>query len=374
MTTPLGLYLHVPFCEIKCGYCDFYSLTGSPEEAREAFTTTLCGEIRMKATHGPADTIFLGGGTPSLLTPDQIGRILQALRESFALAPDAEITMEANPETVTAASLAGFRSAGVNRLSFGVQSLEPGILKTLGRIHSAQRARDAVQEARRAGFERLNADLIFGLPGQSPEIWRRDLTEVLSWPVDHVSCYELTIEPGTAFGARPPKLPEEEATMDMWKTVMTETATAGFGHYEVSNYARAGAECRHNLKYWLDTDFFGFGPAAWGSLQGIRYGNPPSLKRWMDGRERNFPPAQTDALPLLARQAETLVLNLRLRSGCDEAAFAARYGRPALDRFLPTLWPHIQSGRVERKDGRLRLTDAGLLVGNSVWGDIYSAA
>ena len=372
--TPLGLYLHVPFCEIKCGYCVFYSLTNSPEADRETFTTALCAEIEAKATHAPADTVFFGGGTPSLLTIGQMERLMGSITASFDLAPSAEITMEANPETVTPASLAGYREAGVNRISFGVQSLEPVILNTLGRIHSAERARQAVLEARAAGFTRINADLIFGLPGQTPEIWERDLTEVLGWPVDHVSCYELTIEPGTAFGAKPPKLPEEEQTLAMWRSVMAETNRRGFGHYEVSNYARPGSACRHNMKYWEDTDFFGFGPAAWGCLDGERLGNPASLKKWLFGAAGGFPPATRERLPEAGRRAETLVLALRLRAGLDEAGFAARYGNDALAPFLKALAPHLEAGRVERTQGRLRLTDTGLLVGNAVWADVYAAA
>ncbi len=371
--TPLGLYLHIPFCEIKCGYCDFYSVTNGRGDARAEYVAALLEEIRAKGDGRPADTVFLGGGTPSLLDPAQVAVILNALRAAWVLAPDAEITLEANPETVTEEKLRGFREAGANRISFGVQSLDDAQLKALGRIHSADRARRAIEEARRAGFARINADLIFGLPGHTLDRWRRDLGEVLAWPVDHVSAYELSIEDDTAFGRRPPTLPGEEAVATMWEAAMDDAAAAGFAHYEVSNYARPGAECRHNLKYWLDTDWVGLGASAWGLAAGVRYGNPRSLAKYYAGRMTGFPPEKTDELPRDGQMAETLVLNLRLRAGCETAGFEARYGPGSLNRFAPVLAPHEEAGRVERHAGRLALTRAGLMVANSIWGDVYSA-
>ncbi len=374
MTVPQGLYVHVPFCAIKCAYCDLFSVTGSPDDVRARYVDTLAAEIGVRGTGEPADTIFFGGGTPSLLEPAQVGRILDALRAAFALDPAAEITMEANPETVDETRLRGFRAAGVNRISFGVQSLDPALLKALGRIHSADRARAAVREARAAGFDDLSADLMFGLPGQDVAGWKRDLTEVLSWPLTHLSCYELTIEGDTAFGQHPPALPDEDAVLAQWDTVLDETARAGFNQYEVSNYARPGKECRHNLKYWRDEDWFGFGASAWEAQGGVRRGNPRSLAKYFAGREAGFPPAETDSLPESGRMAETLVLGLRLRAGVDEGEYAARYGADALARYLPALAPHEAAGRVERAEGRLRLTPPGLLVANDVWGDIYEAS
>ncbi len=368
-----GVYLHIPFCEIKCAYCDFFSVTRTEAEVKEEYVRHLIAEIGAKGTGEAVDTVFLGGGTPSTLAPAQVGRILEALGRAFRLAPDAELTMEANPETVDEAKLRGFRAAGMNRISFGVQSLDDGILQALGRIHSADRARRAVEEARAAGFGEVNADLMFGLPGQTAEIWRRDLAEVLGWPVTHLSCYELTIEGDTAFGRRPPVLPDEPVVLSQWETVLAETARAGFAHYEVSNYARPGHECRHNLKYWRDEDWFGFGAAAWGAQAGVRMANPKSLKRYYDGAAAGYPSSETDTLPLPGRMAETLVLNLRLRAGCDVPAYESRYGTGALDRFTPALASHLAAGRVERTPARLRLTDPGLLVANSVWADVYAA-
>ncbi len=367
----IGLYVHLPFCEIKCHYCDFFSITGRDTDTREGYVRTLIREIETRATAEPADSIFLGGGTPSVLTPGQIGRILGALRAAFSVAPDTEITMEANPETVTLESLAGFRAAGINRISFGVQTLDEGILKTLGRIHSGDRARAAVGEAKSAGFTRINADLMFGLPDQTPERWRRDLREVLGWPLDHLSAYELTIEKETAFGIHPPKLPTEDAALAMWETVMTETRAAGFPQYEISNYSKPGSESRHNLKYWRDETVIGFGASAWGHRDGTRTANPRNLKTYLDNADKGFPPDTSDTLAEARRPAETLVLNLRLRDGCREAEFDRRYGPGALGRFAGILAPHESAGRLERVEGALRLTPRGLLVANAIWGDIY---
>jgi oxygen-independent coproporphyrinogen-3 oxidase len=368
-----GIYLHIPFCEIKCAYCDFFSVTRTEEAVKEEYVVHLIREIEAKGTGEPADTVFIGGGTPSTLLPSQIGRILEALGKAFRLTPDAELTMEANPETVNEQKLRDFRAAGMNRISFGVQSLDDRILKALGRIHSADRARRAVEEARAAGFAEVNADLMFGLPGQTAGIWRRDLAEVVTWPITHLSCYELTIEGDTAFGRRPPVLPDEPVVLSQWEAVMAETARAGFAHYEVSNYAQPGHECRHNLKYWRDEDWFGFGAAAWGAQAGVRTGNPKSLKKYYEGAALGYPAAETDALPLAGRMAETLVLNLRLRVGCDVPAYETRYGAGALGRFGPALTTHVAAGRIDQSDRQVRLTDRGLLVANSVWADIYAA-
>jgi len=369
----LGLYVHVPFCERKCGYCDFYSLPGSDEVLRDRYVACVCDEIVSKGTREPAGSVYLGGGTPSLLTPAQAGRILDALKGAFALEPDAEVSMEANPETVDESKLRGFRSAGLNRISIGIQSLDDGILKTLGRIHTTDRSRAAVREAAAAGFRRLGADLMFGLPGQTPDRWRADLREVLGWPIDHLSAYELTVEEDTPFASQGHVLPDEDSVLAMWEAVMDETARAGFIHYEVSNYARPGGLCRHNLNYWRDGEWIGFGAGAWSSRGGVRTGNPRDLEKYFAGRDTGFPPAETDALPPDRRAAETLVLALRLGDGCDIAAFEARWGAGALARFDAALAPHFAAGRLERAGGFLRLTRQGLLVANDVWADLTGA-
>jgi len=370
-TGDLGLYIHVPFCARKCAYCSFFSVAGASDAEWERYVRTVCAEIAARGKGERADTVFFGGGTPSLLSPDRIGAMLGEIRKAFDLDPGAEITMEANPETVTPASLAGYRASGVNRISFGVQSLDDSLLAALGRIHDSRRAKEALEWARTAGFDNVGADMLFGLPSQTPGSWRRDLSSVLELPIRHLSCYELTVEEDTPLAVANPVLPDEDAVVEMWDVTREETALAGFTHYEVSNYAKPGRECRHNLKYWQDTEFYGFGPAAWSYRGGVRYGNPRGFEEYYAGAGTGFPPAETDDLPADQRLAEALMLGLRLMDGCRLADLETRYG-PA-DSVIRALEPHIREGRVEVVHGRHRLTDNGLLLANEVWADVLVA-
>jgi len=369
-----GIYVHVPFCRAKCRYCSFFSVPGCGESEREEYVGALVAEIAARGTREPADTIYMGGGTPTLLHPGQIERVLEAVGRAFQVDPAAEVTMEANPETVAADALRAYRSAGVNRISFGVQSLDDRLLRFLGRIHTADRARRAIEEARAAGFGNIGADLLFGIPGQSAEDWRRDLRAMLAMPVQHLSCYELTVEEGTRLAENPSSPPDEDTVLAQWDIAMDETARAGFVHYEVSNYASPGRECRHNLKYWRDDEFFGFGAGAWGYRNGVRPANPKDIRQYIAGGASGFPPAETDDQPLPVRTADALILGLRLRDGIAETALTGRYGPGSLASFEPALASHLADGRLERVDGRLRLTRSGLLLANSVWSDILSAA
>jgi oxygen-independent coproporphyrinogen-3 oxidase len=370
-TGDLGLYIHVPFCARKCAYCSFFSVAGSGEAERERYVKNVCAEIDVHGKGEKADTVFFGGGTPSLLLPDQIGAMLGAIGKAFHLDSGAEITMEANPETVTPDSLAGYRASGVNRVSFGIQSLDDPALAALGRIHDSRRAREAVEWARTAGFDNVGADMLFGLPAQTPGSWRRDLRSVIELPVCHLSCYELTVEEDTPLAAANPALPDEDAVVEMWDVTREETARAGFTHYEVSNYAIPGRECRHNLKYWQDTEFYGFGPAAWSYRGGVRQGNPRGLEEYYAGAATGFPPAETDDLPAPRRLAEAVMLGLRLMDGCRLDDLASRYGSAAA--VVRALEPHVREGRVEVVDGRHRLTAPGLLLANEVWADVLVA-
>ncbi len=368
----LGLYVHIPFCVSKCGYCDFLSFPGSGEEDREKYVDAVCAEIAAKANGEAADTVFLGGGTPSLLTPVQVERILRALRGGFRFDSAAEISMEANPDTATAEKMSGFKAAGINRMSIGIQSLEDDLLRGLGRVHLAEDGRRAINNAAAAGFRNVSADLMFGLPGLTEEIWRRDLVAVMALPVTHLSCYELSVEEESAFGRCGVAVPDEDLVVAQWEIVMAETARAGFAHYEVSNYARPDCECRHNLKYWLDEEFFGFGAGAWSYLKGVRWGNARNVDKYLAGGATGFPPEEVDEISAAVKIAEALVLNLRLRRGCDERAFAARHGEAAWARFGPVLAPHLTAGLLERSEGRLMLSSRGLLVANAIWGDIMA--
>ncbi len=272
---PLSAYLHLPWCVRKCPYCDFNSHAGTPDE--EAYVAALLRDIDFELeqrSRWPAlRSIFIGGGTPSLFSAAALERILAHLNRRLRFAANIEITIEANPGTVDAAHFAGYRRIGINRLSIGVQSLDDGMLRKLGRIHDAQAARAAFDTARRAGFDNINLDLMHGLPGQSLEQALSDLEQALSWQPEHLSWYQLTIEPNTAFGQRPPALPDDDACARIEEAGFARLRAAGLRRYEVSAFARPGRRSRHNLNYWRFGDYLGLGAGAHGKLstaQGIR--------------------------------------------------------------------------------------------------------
>jgi putative oxygen-independent coproporphyrinogen III oxidase len=268
---PLALYVHLPWCVRKCPYCDFNSHPGGRETPPfdayvERLLLDLDLELREPAARRPIGSIFIGGGTPSLFPGPSLRRLLDGIRARVELLPDTEISLEANPGTVDAAHFAAYRAAGVNRLSIGVQSLSAEHLEPLGRIHTPEEARAAVRIARAQGFENLNLDLMFGLPGQTPTMARADLDALIALEPEHVSYYQLTLEPDTAFGARPPELPEADLVADMGLQGAERLESAGYGRYEVSAYARPGRQCRHNLNYWRFGDYLGIGAGAHGKL------------------------------------------------------------------------------------------------------------
>ena len=368
-----SLYVHIPYCQRRCPYCDFnaYAPGAWPEDR---YTEALLAEIRQASetapwSSGEVGTIFFGGGTPSLFAPASIGRILAGIADRFPIATDAEITLEANPGTVRLAALCGFRAAGVNRLSFGIQSLNDRHLRTLGRIHSADEARTAVALAREAGFDAVNTDFMFGIPGQSPEEWAADLRAALALDPGHISAYNLTYEEGTAFhawratGRLVPAAEDDEVTM--YRETQATLAAAGYEQYEISNYARAGRECRHNITYWRRQPYLGIGAGAHSFAPTLPWGHrwsnarPPGLYMDLVGRQGRARvseerPTREEAI------GELVFLGLRLREGIDLESFAGAFGttledaRPALRRFL-------DDGLLERADVRLRLTGQGLL-------------
>jgi oxygen-independent coproporphyrinogen-3 oxidase len=286
----------------------------------------------------------------------------------------AEITVEANPETVGENELRQMLDAGVNRISLGIQSFSEIALQRLGRRHTPAQAREAVELARRAGFRNVGADLMFGLPDQGLAEWKADLGKALSLPLTHISCYELLLEKEAPLAKRGVKPPGQDLAADMWETAMDELPAAGYLHYEIANYARPGHCCMHNRKYWLDLDFLGCGAGAWECRGGERRANACDLARYFAGKVSNYPPAVVDEASPDLKMSETLILNLRLIEGCKEEEFQARYGTSSLEKLMSVLSPHIDAGRLERRDGRLRLTRRGLLCANEIWGDLLAAA
>lgn len=385
---PVALYLHLPFCDHRCAYCDFNAYAGL-DHLIPVYTDALVREIgqwREELRGMRVDTVFFGGGTPSLTPLPQLEHILAAVRGSFELAPDAEVSLEANPGTVDEAYLRGLCAAGINRLSLGVQSFDDSELRLLDRIHDAATAEEAFQAARRAGFDNVNLDLMFGLQGQGIDGWRRNLERALALAPEHLSLYALTVEPGTKLahqvtnGVAPSPDPDLQA--DMYETAGVDLAAAGYEQYEISNWAQPGRPCRHNLVYWRNSPYLGLGAGAHSYLGGRRFAvvAAPTAYIAAVGRAEDSPRAA--GAPLSTRYPEvvnetvidpltdasdSLILGLRLNEGLDLAAFAARYGRAA-DAFAgATLREFEEWGLLERTQDRLRLTDRGRFVASELF-------
>ena len=370
----ISIYIHVPFCVQKCAYCDFVSFAGLTQQ-RQSYVEAVCREMRAQAAffgRRRVRTVFFGGGTPTLLEGHQLAQLMDALRACFDLAPDAEITMEGNPGTLTQENLAAYRAAGVNRLSLGVQSLDDGLLVAIGRIHTAAEAVQAVRMAQAAGFENLSLDLMLGLPGQTPELWRSTLECALSLGIEHMSCYALILEEGTplsaqaAAGACAP-LPDEDALAEMDAITCELMRAAGFARYEVSNYAKPGRECRHNLVYWECLPYLGLGLAAHSDLDGRRFANPSSWTDYMAltaarsaEREREGDGTREE------RMFERMMMGLRMTRGVDAARFAQDFGAEPEQMWPGTLARMTRDGLMERAEERLRLTSRGMDVMNGV--------
>jgi oxygen-independent coproporphyrinogen III oxidase len=397
-----GLYIHFPFCQRRCRYCDFFSTEGLRKRI-PAYVHALRREIGMAGGAGGSpiiSSVFFGGGTPSLLDPRQAGITLETIRRSFRLAPDAEITLEANPGTVEDGRLRGFLDAGVNRLSLGLQSADDAELRMLGRIHTYAGAERTYRDSRRAGFGNINFDFIYGLPGQTLAVWRKTLERALALAPDHLSLYALTLERGTELsrsvrrGMLP--APDEDAAADMYELAEEMLAAGGFRHYEISNWARDAAPaasagengtrsadfpshaCRHNLRYWLNLPYLGFGAGAHGCATGKRYANIRSVEKYIErmntGGPRRFP--LTPAVSRSTRRTreeemrETMWLGLRLtEAGVSRAGFRRRFDLDFREIFRKEIDPTVAGGLLEwARDGdSLRLTPRGRLLGNQVF-------
>jgi len=367
----LGLYIHVPFCSAICNYCNFNrGLFDAALKAR--YVDALAAEIaRAGGAGAPADTIFLGGGTPSLLEPEEVARLLAACGAAFDLSPDREVTLEANPESVTRERLAAYRSAGVNRISFGVQSFRDDELRRLSRLHGADRARAAVSEARAAGFDSLSLDLMMWLPGQQVGQWLESVDQAIALAPEHLSLYMLEVYPNAPLKeemarARWSQAPDDDAAA-MYEAAMERLDAAGYEQYEISNVARPGRRSRHNLKYWTDGDWIGFGCGAHSTVGGTRWKNVAATEEYVARIGRGASTAvDVRRLSPEERVGEALFTGLRLSEGIDEAAIRARYGVDVWARYGAELEPHLEAGLLMRQDGCLRLTRRGMLLANEV--------
>ena len=368
-TEPLAVYIHWPFCRSKCPYCDFNSHVRDRVDAAR-WQRALLADLDHHAELVPGrevGSVFFGGGTPSLMPPETVAALLGRVRSSWDVAPDLEVTLEANPNSAEAARFQAFASAGVNRLSLGVQALDPAALRMLGRAHDRGEAIDAIEHAR-ASFARFSFDLIYARPGQSLAAWRRELDEVLTLAGDHLSLYQLTIEPGTAFATLQRRgelvVPEEEDAAALYETTQDRLAACGLPAYEISNHARPGGECRHNLAYWRYQDYVGIGPGAHGRLTAgdVRYATRQARmpERWLAAVEKAG--TGTEELAAIDRDdavEEMLMMGLRLTEGVARARLEGAAGREAEAIFGDNLASLVEGGFLSLDRDRLAATAAG---------------
>ncbi len=388
----MGIYVHVPFCKTKCPYCDFNTYQGI-ESLTSAYIDAVTEEIALWGwvLQSPrVNTIFLGGGTPSYLPRDGVGRIIQAMRNAFPLRRDAEITVEANPDDLDSAKCDYLLSLGVNRLSIGLQSTNPGLLNMLGRRHGSEQAALAFRTARAAGFNDVNLDLMYGLPEQTIDQWRDTVEQVTSWGPQHLSLYCLTLEEGTPMHRQVregglPK-PDEDLAADMYSHARSALEGAGYHHYEVSNWCRPGHESRHNIGYWRNLPYLGVGPGAHSSLAGYRFwqvSSPrqyiASVKQWAEGDPKACsamtgellgticPVSGWEQIDIDTACAETMFLGLRLLDGLDLAVASEQVGIDLESKYRPQIRDLVDLGMLERQDSRLRLTSGAYLIANQVF-------
>ncbi len=380
-----SLYLHIPYCQAKCPYCDFnsHAVASWPEDD---YVRALIAEIERRAREAPwagrrLKTIFFGGGTPSLFRPESIGAVLASAERNFGIESGAEVTLEANPGTVDAAKLAGMRAAGINRISFGAQSFNDARLKFLGRIHGAAETREAARLARRAGFERLNLDLIFAVPGQSVDEALDDIAEAAALGPDHISAYNLTFEEGTAFftemkrGRIRPIDSDRQA--EFYAAVRAELPRRGYAMYEISNYAPPGHEARHNLSYWRLESYLGLGAGAHSFARGESGGG--GGRRWWNERmparyvelalEGGLAEAGGETVDTTRARGEFVFLNLRLRAGFKLADFEARFGESFDSLFGARAARLFEGELLVRAEGRIYLSERGLELADSVFAE-----
>ena len=368
-----GLYVHVPFCSSICNYCNFNrGLYDEPLKNR--FVEAVRSEIR-QCIPCPLpltpDTLYFGGGTPSLLEPAEIKSIIDEGRNALGLTADAEVTIEANPETVTADTLEQFRAGGVNRLSFGVQSFRDDELKRLGRLHSAERAVRAVEMARAAGFDNVSIDLMMWLPGQDMVQWLASVTDAIRVDPDHLSLYILEVYPHLPLKHEIDRhgwtQQSDDGAAEMYESAMAMLDEAGYEQYEISNVCRTGRESRHNLKYWTDGEWLGFGPGAHSTWHGVRWRNVASTADYIDKIGSNISvTAERRTMSNDERLGDALFTGLRLNAGVDIEILSRRYGVDVWSRFSSRLAPFFDAAILLRQDGRLRLTRPGMLLANEV--------
>ena len=369
-----ALYVHVPFCHTICGYCDFYSVVYD-RKAIAPLVDALLTELELvRAHHDLAiETIFVGGGTPTTLPPQQLARLLTALRAAIT-SDDPEFTVEANPATVSPEIARVLADGGVNRVSIGAQSFNASELVVLERIHKPAQVAQTLESIRAAGIEHLNLDLIFAIPGQSLDSWRRNLRSAIELGVEHLSCYALTYEPETPLFERLQSGRvhpcDNSLEADMYEATIDDLAAAGFEHYEISNFARPGRRCRHNLIYWRNEHYVGIGPAAAGFVEGRRSKNAPDLAAYVRAIEAGQSACvESEQRDRDGQARETMMLGLRLIHGVEHSRFSARFGVPPRKAFAAAVAQHERSGLLRVDEHSIRLSRRGLLLADTVIAD-----
>lgn len=370
-----GLYIHLPFCLSKCQYCDFYSVPLQARAELGKYLQGLAAEIRQRALvydDIPIRSIYLGGGTPSLLSPELVNRLIADLFNSFPVEITAEITMEANPGTLVPSCLPGYLQAGVNRLSLGVQSFCNSELAVLGRLHDEHDSPEAFYESRRAGFTNVNLDLIYGLPGQTITDWCSNLTRAVKMVPDHLSLYLLQLEPCTPLGRKVRHgeldLPDEEVQLEMYLTSRQILANSGYRQYEISNFARPGKECHHNQLYWNSQEYIGLGAGAVSFIGNTRQRNTTHLEAYLEANHQSgfWQGEILEEMNEQQRWADAVVLGLRRCEGLSLLSFSSRFGVDLLQVYRETIDPLLQGGWLEIADGCLRLTPSSYFISNQI--------
>ena len=377
---PLGIYIHIPFCRSKCAYCDFYSLPcqARNEELMQRYLKALCAHIRECGALAPrhkVDTIYFGGGTPSFLGSAGLSTILAAVRRSFDVDANAEITFEANPDSVHSKLLSRLRNEGFNRVSLGIQCDDDRILETIGRPHTFEQARQAMAKIRRAGFTNVSVDLIYGLPGQSLAGWKQTVEHVLELQPEHISCYGLKLEEGTPLCENQHRyhLPDDDSQADMYLAAVDLLTARGFRQYEISNFARKGLYSRHNMKYWMGSEYLGFGPSASSDFAGQRFTMVRDIEAYIEGiRTGGQVIEEQEEIPLRERAGEYIMLRLRTLNGISGEDYERRFRLPfaPLEKELEKQQQFSLASK--SPDGRWRLTPKGWLVSNTIISDLLA--
>lgn len=370
-----GIYMHIPFCKTRCIYCDFYSTTQS--RLQTPYVVTLCKELEMRREYlqgEPVETIYLGGGTPSQLSRENFEQIFTTIQRVYGLEHCREITLEANPDDLTPEYLEGLSTLPFNRISMGIQTFDDATLKLLNRRHNASQAIQAVENCRRYGFKNISIDLIYGLPGENTERWKKDLNQAIRLNVEHISAYHLTYEEGTPIYKMLQKHRveevDEESSVHFFSTLMDKLKAAGYEHYEISNFCRPGMYSRHNTSYWQGVKYLGCGPSAHSFDGASREWNCASLKDYMAGIESGNRQYEAEERDANTRYNEFVITSIRTQWGIPLQRLQEEFGKELTEYCMNLAQPYLESGKLEIKENAIRLTRDGIFISDSIMSDL----